>query len=101
MAEYLTDDELVTALSSLPDWSRRDGSLVRDVVVDGENRDALLRDLRAVGEDQGRQPDVERTSDGVRISIAGEPDGGITPADLELAAAVDQVISGTARDESA
>ncbi|MPY80650.1 MAG: hypothetical protein GEV04_19825 [Actinophytocola sp.] len=99
MSNELTDTQVAKALESLPEWTRHGDALVRDIAVEDDTRDLLVQDVKAVADGLGHQPVLETTPDGIRLLLSSRPAAGITTRDVELAAALDQVLSGTTRHE--
>ena len=97
----LDPGQLKAALEGLPGWQTEDNALVRGVPVSDDSRQALVEAIgNAVGEAQV-PPEVHLQPDLVVLRI-GDPSGrGVTPEDVELAARIDQVLTGTAPDEGA
>lgn len=93
----MSHTEISRALASLPEWRHENGGLIRDVTVAADTRDLLVRDLTAVADEQGGKLALETTPEGVRLLIATRASATVDSKDIELAAALDQVLSGTAR----
>lgn len=100
MAELLDDAAIDAALSSLTGWRRVDNTLVRDVEV-ADGVDNLTSAIGTVADELNHHPDVARTDQGLRLTLWTHSDGGVTNKDVELAARIDQVLSGPAQDPSA
>ncbi|GAA5044718.1 4a-hydroxytetrahydrobiopterin dehydratase [Thermocatellispora tengchongensis] len=98
MTERLTDEEIDTALVALEGWYREGDALLRDIPITPDSyrwmREAVLNE----GDLIGHRPEVERTDYGIRFRVSTGEAGGVTPKDVELAAHIDQVVSGGARD---
>jgi 4a-hydroxytetrahydrobiopterin dehydratase len=101
MAELLDDAAIDDALSALPGWSRADNTLVKDVAVDADAVDNLTGAIGKVADELNHHPDVSRTADGIHLAVWTHSDGGVTSKDVELAARIDQVLSGTVQDPPA
>ncbi len=95
MTALLNDDEIRAALDQLPGWSGGQAHLVREVAVEEADRDALEDSVMKVADARNHHPEVERTENGLRFVIWTQSAGGVTAADVELAAAIDQVLSGS------
>lgn len=98
MAQLLDDDAIDTALTTLPGWRRADNKLIKDVEVTDDAADNLLGAVSAVAKELNHDPDVERSPGSVRFTLWTHSDGGVTNKDVELAARIDQALSGTAGD---
>ncbi|MGQ0843078.1 MAG: hypothetical protein ACT4QF_02975 [Sporichthyaceae bacterium] len=84
------------ALAGLPGWERRGATLFRDFAVEPASFEALREGIRnAVGPDA--EVMVEQAGDRATILLGVEP-GDLTGADLEAAARIDRVLSGSATD---
>jgi len=101
MAELLDDAAIDAALSSLTGWSRADNTLVKDVEVGDDAVDNLTGAIGKVADELNHHPDLSRTADGIRLTLWSHSDGGVTSKDVELAARIDQVLSGTVQDPPA
>jgi 4a-hydroxytetrahydrobiopterin dehydratase len=101
MAELLDDAAIDAALASLTGWRRQDDTLVKDVEVTHDAVDNLTGAIGAVADELNHHPDVSRTGEGLRLTLWSHSDGGITAKDVELAARIDQVLSGSAQDPPA
>ncbi|WP_336204266.1 4a-hydroxytetrahydrobiopterin dehydratase [Nonomuraea sp. LPB2021202275-12-8] len=98
MAQLLTDDEVDTALVALEGWRHVDDALVRDIPITPDNyrwlSEAVMNEAKALD----HHPDIERTGGGIRFRLSTHSAGGVTDKDVELAAHIDQVVDGAARD---
>jgi len=87
----LGDDEIDRALAERPDWRRDGAELVLERTFD--DFAAAMRYVNAVAdlaEERGHHPDIEVHGwNNVRLRVSTHSEGGITAADLELAAALD------------
>ena len=95
MAELLTDDEVRTALEALPGWGGDAQRLTRTVPVEDDQLESLEGSIAAVGDSVDHHADLERSADGLRISISTHSAGGVTAKDVDLAARLDRVFSGS------
>ena len=98
MAELLDDAAIDTALTSLTGWARSDNTLVKAVGVTDDAVDNLTGAIGKAADELNHHPEVTRTAEGLRLVLWTHSDGGITSKDVELAARIDQVISGTVQD---
>ncbi|MFI7441459.1 4a-hydroxytetrahydrobiopterin dehydratase [Nonomuraea indica] len=98
MAERLTDADVDTALEALEAWSREGDALVKDVRITRDSygwlSEAVMNEANALD----HHPEIERTGDGIRFRLTTHSAGGVTAKDVELAARIDRVLSGAARD---
>jgi 4a-hydroxytetrahydrobiopterin dehydratase len=92
MTQPLNRDDLSTALLSLEGWEERDDRLVRTVPVPSDSHDAFVESVRTTA---GDDADIVRTGDAVTVRLGS---GGVSAADVELAARLDQVLSGASWD---
>jgi 4a-hydroxytetrahydrobiopterin dehydratase len=86
----LSDSEVRAGLASLPGWERRGDALVKefdrgDFVGSVEFVDSLV----APAEAMSHHPDLEISWATVTVALSTHSEGGLTAADLELAAKID------------
>jgi hypothetical protein len=91
----LSADQVDEGLAALPGWNRRGRALLRRVPVARDSREALREGVRTVIDDEDRLR-LEDDSDGLTIALQGDPE--LTAADLEAAARIDTVLSGSGTD---
>jgi hypothetical protein len=91
----LSADQIDEGLAALPGWNRRGRALLRTVPVARDSREALREGVRTVVADEDRLR-LEDGSDGLTIALQGDPE--LTAADLEAAARIDTVLSGSGTD---
>lgn len=82
------------ALPGIPGWERRGDTLVRPVQVEEDSRDALREGIHAVTDPS--RCDLVELADG--CAVVFEPADGLTEEDIEAAARVDAVLSGSGSD---
>jgi hypothetical protein len=92
----LRDDQVDEGLAALPGWERAGVVLTRRIPVPRDSRDALEEGVRNVVEDPSRV-EVQIVDDEFTIIIGHGP-GALVPADLETAARIDTVLSGSGTD---
>jgi 4a-hydroxytetrahydrobiopterin dehydratase len=97
MATLLEDAAIETALASLPGWRREENRLVKDVEVSDDSAEALQDAVGKVADELDHHPLVDRSPGSLRFHLWSHSAGGITQKDVELAARIDQVISGSAQ----
>ena len=95
MPELLTDDAIATALETLPGWERAGDRLVREVKVPTDSQDTLERSIAEVADALDHHPGLRREGDAVHLELWTHSAGGVTSKDIELAARIDQVLSGS------
>ena len=95
-AEPLTDDELDSALSGLPDWSR-DGALIRRSVRLAGFREAiaLVNAVADAAEASDHHPDIAITGyRTVTFTLTTHAADALTRRDIELATEIERLIIG-------
>ncbi len=98
MAQVLSDQEITDALAALPGWEHRDGRLVREVPVESDSDDNLERAVMQVADELDHHPQIERGDGSLRFVLWTHSAGGVTGKDVELAARIDQTLSGPVQD---
>jgi 4a-hydroxytetrahydrobiopterin dehydratase len=98
MAELLSGEEIETALAALEGWRSEGDALVRDIPITPDSYDWLSEAVMNEANAMDHHPDIERTGEGIRFRLSTHSVGGVTPRDVELAARIDQVVDGAARD---
>lgn len=86
----LSDEEIEARLAELDGWERRGEAIAKafdrgDFVGSVRFVDSLV----APAEEMGHHPDVEISWSRVTVTVSSHSEGGLTPADFELAAKVD------------
>ena len=94
MPTLLDSATITTALEALPGWDVSAGQLVRTVHVQA-GTDALLRSVHQVAEQLGHQPVTEVDGASVTFRLSTSSVGGISDLDVDVAARIDQVLSGS------
>jgi 4a-hydroxytetrahydrobiopterin dehydratase len=95
MAELLSDSDVRTALESLPGWGGDTRSLTRTVPVEEDQVESLEHSIAAVGDSFDHHADLERSAEGLHVRLSTHSAGGVTAKDVELAARLDRVFSGS------
>jgi 4a-hydroxytetrahydrobiopterin dehydratase len=98
MAEQLDRDDIDTALAALPGWSFDDGKLVKRAEVPDDSQDALVEAVARVADAMNHHPDVARDPGAVTFRLWTHSAGGVTAKDVDLAARIDQQLSGAGTD---
>lgn len=99
MAQLLDQDQIATALEALPEWSGDERALRRTASVPADSQDALAESVQRVADEMDHHPQVERSGDSMTFSLWTHSAGGVTHKDVELAARIDQVLSGSGTDQ--
>ena len=99
MTELLTRDEIEAALAALEGWHSERDALVKDVPITPDSFRWLTEAVQNEADEMNHHPDIDRTDRGIRFRLSTHSAGGVTPKDVELAARIDQVLSGAARDK--
>lgn len=84
------DSEIETRLSEHPGWERA-GTAIRKSFKRGDFVGSVNFAQSVVGpaEEMNHHPDLEISWDTVTVSLSTHSEGGVTPADFELAAKID------------
>lgn len=98
MSDRLDRAAVDTALESLPGWSYDGEALVRRAGVPADSQDALAEAVGTVADDMDHHPELTRESDAVIFRLWTHTAGGVTAKDVELAARIDQALSGSGWD---
>ena len=98
MATVLNADEVKTALASLAGWSYDGQALVRRIEVPAESHPGLLESVGNVADELDHHPVIGHDGDVLLFRLWTHSAGGVTTKDVELAARMDQILSGSARD---
>ena len=98
MPDLLDPADVETALAALPGWTFQDDALVKRADVPADSQDGLLESVAQVADELDHHPDVSRETDAVVFRLRTHSAGGVTSKDVDLAARIDQVLSGASRD---
>jgi 4a-hydroxytetrahydrobiopterin dehydratase len=101
MPDVLDQDAIDTALSALPGWTYDGEALVKRADVPDDSQDALERTVGAVADALDHHPLVTREPGAVTFRLWTHSAGGVTAKDVDLAARIDQVLSGVGPDREA
>jgi pterin-4a-carbinolamine dehydratase len=89
----LTDDEVRTALTELPNWAGSGQALVRTVTLPVSEMDRLLHELSRLRERLGRTARVTRPDpETATLVLRTAKVHGVTTGDLELARFIEETI---------
>ncbi|RVW02818.1 4a-hydroxytetrahydrobiopterin dehydratase [Rhodococcus xishaensis] len=92
MAELLSDTDIETALTGLPDWRRDGATLVRTVESSSfPAAIALVDRVAEAAESMNHHPDMDIRWRRVTYTLSTHSAGGITKSDLELARRIDEL----------
>ncbi len=88
----LSDSEIEARLAEHPGWSRDGGAISKsfkrgDFVGSVNFVNAIVRPA----EEMNHHPDLAISWDEVTVSLSTHSEGGVTPADFELAAKIDRL----------
>ena len=97
-ADLLDRSQIDTALEALPGWSYDGEALTRRADVPADSQDAMLEAVAQVADAMDHHPDVSREPDALVLRLWTHSEDGVTTKDVDLAARVDQVLSGSATD---
>ena len=90
----LDETALAAVRQSLPSWDVQPFQLSRAIDVPA-GTDALRVSLEQVAQQHGRVPDIMVTGSHLVVRVRGEHVVGVTGQDVDLAAALDAVFSGS------
>ncbi|CAL9634429.1 4a-hydroxytetrahydrobiopterin dehydratase [Saccharothrix sp. NPDC042600] len=97
MAELLTDDQVTAALSTLPDWSARDGALVRTAELPSfAQAIQVVNRVAEIAENDNHHPDIDIRWRTLTFRCSTHSSGGITALDVSLAEEIDGVLDALA-----
>jgi 4a-hydroxytetrahydrobiopterin dehydratase len=90
----LTDAQIAEALATLPDW-RREGDAIRRTLdlPDFAAAMALVNRVADLAEAQDHHPEIVVSWKRVTLGLSTHSAGGITRRDIDLAAAIDALVS--------
>ncbi|MCP2165648.1 4a-hydroxytetrahydrobiopterin dehydratase [Goodfellowiella coeruleoviolacea] len=99
MAELLTDDQINTALGTLPEWRSEGTALVRVAeLASFAQAIQVVNRVAEVAENDNHHPDITISWRTLTFRCSTHSAGGVTSADVSLAEEIDNVldvISGT------
>lgn len=89
MAQTLDDATIRNRLASLDGWSLQDGKLHREYRFDDfSSAFAFLSRVALLAEKRNHHPDIQNSYGRVVLELVSHDAGGVTDADLEMAAAI-------------
>lgn len=84
--QKLSNKELEQALSTLPNWTLKNGELVQErTFKDFVASMAFVNDVAQLAEAAGHHPDIDIRYNRVRLALVTHDAGGITQNDVALA----------------
>ncbi|WP_441249651.1 4a-hydroxytetrahydrobiopterin dehydratase [Kitasatospora sp. McL0602] len=90
----LTEDEIATGLTALPEWTREGDSLTRTAETASFPTAIRVVDAVAVTAEQlDHHPDIDIRWRTLRFVLSTHSAGGLTSLDLTLAARIDEALS--------
>lgn len=92
------DSRIDDAVAALPGWTREEHQLVRRVPVAAEDQDNLVRAVMQVADELDHHPVIDRSPTELCLRLWTHTVGRVTERDVELAARIDQTLSGTVQD---
>jgi 4a-hydroxytetrahydrobiopterin dehydratase len=98
MAELLDRDSIDAALAALPGWSYDGEALARRVEVPADTHAALEQSVGTVADAMDHHPTITREGDALVFRLWTHSEDGVTAKDVELAARIDQTLSGSGSD---
>ena len=98
MPALLDDEEIRTALEALPGWEGDRQALVKRVPLSADQHDAVETQVGAAADRLDHHPEVSREGDAMTFRLWTHSAGGVTAKDVELAGAIDRVLSGSSQE---
>ncbi|MBK1833855.1 4a-hydroxytetrahydrobiopterin dehydratase [Roseibacillus ishigakijimensis] len=95
MSDVLRDEELAQALKKHPEWEISDsGKEIYRVVEFEEFTEAIdcVNDIAEIAEEAQHHPDIDIRYSKVTFRLTTHDEGGVTPADIEMAQRIDNLI---------
>ena len=89
----LDENEVARRLAELPEWSRSGEAITRDFACgDFAGSVEFVNRLMPVAEEMNHHPDLAISWSTVTVTISTHSEGGLTPADFELARQIDELM---------
>ena len=98
MVDLLDRAQIDAALESLPGWSYDGEALTRRADVPADSQDAMAESVASVADEMNHHPDVSRDPESMTFRLWTHSEDGVTAKDVELAARIDRVLSGSGTD---
>lgn len=91
----LSDEELQNVLRERPEWSLKDGKLVRQwTFKDFAAAMAFVNRVAGMAEQQQHHPDIDLRYNRVELALVSHDAGGITARDAKMAGLISDEFSG-------
>ena len=90
----LDTEQIAVALEALPSWEHEAGALLRRVEV-AAGPLALVRSVEQIAGEMSHDCQITVDGDHVELQLRTPSAGGVTELDVDLAARIDQVLSGS------
>jgi 4a-hydroxytetrahydrobiopterin dehydratase len=88
----LSEAEIEAALAGVPGWAREGEAIAKEFGRgDFVGSVEFVSSLVAPAEEMNHHPDLEISWDTVKVTISTHSEGGLTAADFELAARIDEL----------
>ena len=98
MPESLSDAEIERRLRELPGWERRGDRIARRFeFADFVEAFGWMASVALVAESRNHHPEWRNVDARVEVELTTHEVGGLSPADFELAQAMDRLAPGSAR----
>lgn len=94
MADLLDEAALNTALADLSGWTGDTKRITRTVkATDFRTAIRIVDDVAEVAEQRNHHPDIDIRWRTLHISLSTHSKGGVTTADVDLAGAIDEIVT--------
>ena len=92
--DTLTPDQIRSGLEELDGWEPADGAIRRELRFDGFRAaiDFIVR-VADLADEADHHPEITNVYDRVTLELSTHSAGGVTRKDLDLARAIDEVVS--------
>ncbi|GHC58745.1 4a-hydroxytetrahydrobiopterin dehydratase [Roseibacillus persicicus] len=95
MSDVLKDKELDQALKKCPEWEvSEDGKEISRTIEFEEFTEAIdcVNDIAEIAEEAQHHPDFDIRYSKVILRLTTHDEGGVTPADIEMAGRIDNLV---------
>lgn len=94
MSKTLTDEELGSALATLPGWSRNGIAIERKYEFkDFVQAMKFVNKVADVAEQAGHHPDINIVYNKVTLQLTSHDSGGVTQRDAKMAKRIDEIVA--------
>ncbi|MEV0071389.1 MULTISPECIES: 4a-hydroxytetrahydrobiopterin dehydratase [unclassified Amycolatopsis] len=94
MAQLLSDSEISSALTTVPDWQRDGATITRSVTLSSfPNAVAYVVRVAELAEAADHHPDIDIRWRTVTFRLSTHSEGGLTSKDFALAAQIDAALT--------